>query len=63
VNVDLFKSMGMNVYPSRNGLAKQMTFTLGHVGLRPIINLQTAGYRVAQDLLKGTISNISQLIK
>jgi len=39
-----------------------MTYTLAHVGLNPLINLQVAGYRVAQEMLQGEYTNISQPI-
>ncbi|MGV3684491.1 MAG: hypothetical protein ACO1NS_02620 [Daejeonella sp.] len=49
-------------FPSKDGLPRIMSFTLGHVGLKPIINLQVAGYKVAQELLENSLSSISQPI-
>lgn len=53
---------GISVYPQVNGKPKQMTFTLGHVGLIPIINLLCAGFKVGDEMLNGKISSLSQPI-
>lgn len=60
VDAEYLASRRINVYPRFNGRSKLMTFTLGHVGLRPIINLQTAGFKVAQEMLTGNLSPLSQ---
>jgi hypothetical protein len=41
----------MNVYPDITGKASTMTYTLTKTGLTPYINLQVAGYKVAQSLI------------
>jgi len=62
INVHLFKNLGINIYPDFNGNAEQMSFTLSHVGLLPILKLQVAGYRVAYEMLKNQITSISQIV-
>jgi hypothetical protein len=57
---DHFEQHKLNFYPPINGHPKLMTFTLGHVGLKPIVNLQVAGYKVAQELLENKLSSLSQ---
>lgn len=61
LDLQAFISSGFSVYPRINGKAKTMTFTLGHVGLQPIIYLQTAGYKVAEELITDNPSNITQI--
>lgn len=51
------------IYPERDGHESRMTFTLGHVGLNPIINLQVGGFKVGEELLKGEYSSLTQLIE
>jgi len=60
INIDIFKELGINIYPDFNGNSEQMTFTLSHVGLLPILKLQVAGYRVAYEMLNNQITSISQ---
>lgn len=62
VNNDILNEKGVNVYPNKRGKAKYMTQTLGYVGLKPIINLQAAGLKVAQEMLNNQYSSLSQLI-
>jgi hypothetical protein len=59
---DLFKELDINIYPAFNGNSEQMSFTLSHVGLLPILKLQIAGYRVAYEMLNNQITSISQPI-
>lgn len=56
------QSKGVHVYPSKNGASQVMSETLGYVGLKPIINLQVAGFKVAQELLQNQLSDLSQPI-
>ncbi len=60
LNIEALKPFGLNIYPERNGKLELMTFTLAHVGMTPLINLQVGGYRVAQEMLQGAYTNISQ---
>lgn len=53
---------GFNIYPNKKGHSQVMTETLGHVGLKPIINLQTAGFKVAYEMLTDQLSDLSQPI-
>jgi hypothetical protein len=62
LNIERVKNLGLKVYPEKNGKAELMTYTLAHVGMNPLINLQVAGYRVAQEMLQGEYTNISQPI-
>ena len=62
INIERLKRLGLKVYPETNGKAELMTYTLAHVGMTPLINLQVGGYRVAQEMLKGEYTNISQPI-
>ena len=50
----------INVYPHKNGKALNMTFTLAHVGLLPVLKLLTAGFKVGQESLQNTKSKLSQ---
>lgn len=52
----------VSIYPNKNGFAKAMSETLGYLGLKPIINLQVAGFRVAQEMLSGNLTKLSQPI-
>jgi hypothetical protein len=62
VDTTYLKAKNIFVYPEVKGRSRQMTFTLGHVGLKPIINLQCAGFKVAQDMLQGRLSSLMQPI-
>lgn len=53
-------SQNINVYPDRQGKHSIMTFTLSHVGLIPVLKLLTAGFKVGQELLENTISELTQ---
>lgn len=60
VDVDYCEQNGISIYPKKQGKAQVMTQTLGYVGLEPILKLQTAGLKVAQEMLNNTLSQISQ---
>jgi hypothetical protein len=62
LNSENIKKLGLKLFPEKNGKAELMTYTLAHVGMTPLINLQVAGYRVAQEMLQGEYTNISQPI-
>jgi hypothetical protein len=62
VNVEEFEKLGVSVYPKKNGKSELMTFTLAHVGMTPLINLQVGGYKVATEMIKNKFTNISQPI-
>lgn len=63
-NLDLrkFNDLGIKIYPNKNGISQTMTFTLAHVGLIPIINLQVAGYKVATEMINNKYTSLSQII-
>ena len=60
VNIEEFEKLGVRVYPKKNGKSELMTFTLAHVGMTPLINLQVGGYKVAHCLINNIESNIAQ---
>lgn len=60
LNCETVKQLGLHIYPERHGKSELMTYTLAHVGMAPFINLQVGGYRVAQEMLIDTYTNISQ---
>ena len=62
VDVNYLREKNIQVYPDKNGKAQNMTFTLAHVGLLPVIRLLTAGFKVGQESLQNKISNLSQPI-
>jgi hypothetical protein len=51
-----------NVYPQTNGKAKQMSFTLDHVGPIPSLRLQVAGFKVGEELYKNRLTALTQPI-
>lgn len=53
---------GLPVFPEINGEAGKMTFTLAHLGLRPVIQLQAAGLKVGESLYKRLEHPICQTI-
>ncbi|MEE1884703.1 hypothetical protein [Pedobacter flavus] len=57
---DFFLRKGISVYPPKDGRAQVMTYTLGHVGMHPIINLLTAGFKVGQELILDDCTNLTQ---
>ena len=56
------KENKINVYPDRKGYASKMSETLGYLGITPIINLQVAGFKVAQNMIEGKKSKLNQPI-
>jgi hypothetical protein len=62
IDSNYVENCGINIYPKFNGTPMNMTFTLGHVGLVPLINLQVAGFKVGQEMLTGNYSSLSQPI-
>ena len=62
VDASLLKDNGLTVFPQYDGHASHMSCTLGHLGPKPIISLQVAGFRVAQEMIDGRYSDLSQPI-
>ena len=62
VDSNLLATKGINVYPAKMGKARHMTQTLGYVGLKPIINLQAAGFKVGELVARNEESSLVQLI-
>lgn len=52
----------VNIYPAKGGARHIMSETLSYVGLEPLLRLQVAGFKVAEELLTGKASNLSQPI-
>lgn len=62
IKVDEFEKVGVSIFPKKNGRNELMTFTLAHVGIKPYINLQVGGYKVAYCLINGLESDLIQRI-
>lgn len=60
IDNELLKARNIKVYPDRRGRSMTMTRTLAHVGLKPVLNLQIAGLKVAQEMRENSISSLSQ---
>lgn len=56
------KKYNLKIYPDEKGKAMHMTRTLGHLGITPIVNLQTAGLKVGQLMLENNESKLMQPI-
>jgi len=52
----------ISLYPKKNGKAMFMSQTLGYIGFRPIINLNAAGFKVAECMIKGESHSLVQPI-
>lgn len=52
----------INISPKKNGRAMVMTHTLSYIGLIPILKLQVAGFKVAQELIHNNITSITQVL-
>ena len=39
-----------------------MSFTLGHVGLNPVLNLQSAGLKVGELMARGKSNSLVQIL-
>jgi hypothetical protein len=62
VKHELLMKHNVKIYPQFDGKAQKMSFTLGHLGLKPIINLQAAGLKVGEMLYhKNYSSDLLQL--
>tara|TARA_R110002033_G_scaffold92356_2_gene141796 strand:+ start:319 stop:1311 length:993 start_codon:yes stop_codon:yes gene_type:complete len=55
------KNLLTNIYPNFDGFSSLMTFTLGNVGINPLINLQVAGFKVGESLKKNLECDFSQI--
>ena len=62
ISLDFCLKNNIHISPSTNGYAKLMTHTLGYVGLIPILKLQVAGFKVAQEMLGNEYSTLTQLL-
>ena len=62
INYDKHKNSLTNIYPPFDGSPSLMTFTLSHVGINPIVNLQVSGFKVAESLKKKNKCDFAQII-
>jgi len=62
VDFELVHGSGFTVFPERQGRPRSMTYTLAYLGPRPVIQLQTAGLKVAECLYRGIDHPICQRI-
>lgn len=62
VDLEYAEQLGFNVFPRKTGYPQVMSETLGYVGLLPILRLQTAGFKVAAEMLSQHYTSISQPI-
>ncbi|MDC1400414.1 hypothetical protein N8297_00620 [Polaribacter sp.] len=63
IDYNKHKDLVTNIYPDFDGFPRLMTHTLSHIGINPIINLQVAGFKVAESLHKNISCEFSQIIK
>lgn len=52
----------IEVFPKYDGKRHVMSYTLGYIGLIPILRLQVGGYRVAFELLENKTSDLTQAL-
>lgn len=54
-------ALGVPVYPHMHLPPRRMSFTLAHVGAKPVIDLHAGGLKVGELLKRGTASDLVQL--
>ncbi len=62
VDHELLQKNEIKIYPAKRGHASLMTETLAYLGPNLIVNLQVAGYKVAQSMYHGKASDLAQPI-
>ena len=62
VNYSWLKEQEIYCYPAQQGFSSRMTKTLAHLGLKPLIDLHTAGLKVGELLFKNKNSELIQEI-
>jgi len=60
IDATLLSEQGIDLYPNKDGYAEVMTETLAYLGPKLLINLQAAGYKVAQTMLEGKDHDLAQ---
>lgn len=60
INEAFVRESGLKVYPEKNGFPSVMSETLAYLGERPLINLQAAGFKVAQNLIQNVEHDLVQ---
>jgi hypothetical protein len=60
IDNELLKQHGIKVYPDKLGKACHMSESLAYIGATPVIDLQVAGFKVAEEMLKDELSSLSQ---
>ena len=61
IDAEFCRTNNISLYPNSPGLAKQMTYTLSYLGPKPLIDLHSAGLKVAEILKKDMKDEISDL--
>ena len=62
LNYKFVQENNIKVYPEINGQTSKMTHTLSYVGLKPVMKLLAAGFKVGQEVLDGKITKLTQPI-
>lgn len=62
VNVPLLVEKGIKCYPAETGHSFKMTRTLGHLGIKPVLDLYSAGFKVGECLYKNIPSDLIQAL-
>lgn len=62
VDTPFLTSKGVECYPQKPGYSFRMTYTLAHLGSKPIIDLHAAGLKVGECLARGESSELVQLM-
>ncbi|WP_415376871.1 hypothetical protein [Patiriisocius sp. Uisw_017] len=63
INYNKHKDSITTLYPSFDGFSSIMTYTLSHIGINPLINLQISGFKVAESLHENISCEFAQIIK
>jgi hypothetical protein len=62
VDSEFLINNGVYCYPEKPGYGFRMTYTLAHLGSKPIIDLHAAGLKVGECLVRGENSELVQLM-
>jgi len=62
IDNDLLDKYSIGIYPPKKGYSSVMTYTLAHLGMTPLIRLQTGGLKVGEVIYKKQVNKITQII-
>ena len=62
VDVVFAEKNRIKVWPAKNGASKKMTFTLAYLGIKPVIDLHTAGLKVGELMHNNQTSDLVQIM-